>query len=130
MIKMAMQCRDFMQYSGSSLVVAALYAATAFLKHSRTFAGKQTNDFVKEVRRVIFQILEEEDRQIENFLPNVHYKEDEIELLSERKDLYRRQFNNMFVEQVAMDLVDYFKAFDSWHWGLNQLKKFNEMPID
>lgn len=111
-------------------MVAALYASTAFLKHSQTFAGKQTNDFVREIRRIIFQILEEEDRQTETFLPNVHVRPDEIELLAERKDLYRRQFNTMFVEQVAMDLVDYFKAFDAWHCGLNQLKKFHQQPID
>ena len=49
----------------------------------------------------------------------MHFWPDEIELLSERKDLYQRQFNNMFVEQVAMDLVDFFKAFDAWHPGLN-----------
>ena len=110
--------------------MAALYASTAFLKHSQTYAGKQTNDFVREVRRIIFQILDEEDRQTETFLPNVHVRPDEIELLAERKDLYRRQFNTMFVEQVAMDLVDYFKAFDAWHCGLNQLKKFHQLPID
>ena len=49
----------------------------------------------------------------------MYVRPEEIELLAERKDLYQRQFNNMFVEQVAMDLVDFFKAFDAWHCGLN-----------
>jgi len=34
------------------------------------------------------------------------------------------------VEKVAMELVDFFKIFDEWHCGLNQLKKFNKVPIE
>jgi hypothetical protein len=29
-----------------------------------------------------------------------------------------------------MDLVDFFKIFDEWHCGLNQLKKFNSIPFE
>ena len=29
-----------------------------------------------------------------------------------------------------MKLVDFFKIFDDWHCGLNQLKKFNKVPIE
>jgi hypothetical protein len=29
-----------------------------------------------------------------------------------------------------MDLVDFYKVFDEWHCGLNQLKKFNRVPIE
>ena len=57
-------------------------------------------------------------------------------LLKEQHDLsdkyqanYLDQFTQDFVEQVAMDLVDFFKIFDQWHCGLNQLKKFNPVPF-
>ena len=29
-----------------------------------------------------------------------------------------------------MQLVDFYKEFDDWHCGLNQLKKFNRSPIE
>jgi len=29
-----------------------------------------------------------------------------------------------------MKLVDFFKVFDDWHCGLNQLKKFNRIPFE
>ena len=29
-----------------------------------------------------------------------------------------------------MKLVDFYKVFDDWHCGLNQLKKFNKIPIE
>ena len=34
-------------------------------------------------------------------------------------NIYQNQFSQDFVEQVAMDLVDFFKIFDNWHCGLN-----------
>ena len=42
---------------------------------------------------------------------------------------YQNQFCQEFIEQVAMDLVDFYKIFDQWHCGLNQLKKFNPIPF-
>lgn len=44
-------------------------------------------------------------------------------------NIYQNQFDQDFVEQVAMDLVDFYKIFDDWHCGLNQLKKFNQAPF-
>ena len=29
-----------------------------------------------------------------------------------------------------MELIDFFKIFDEWHCGLNQLKKFNKIPVE
>ena len=33
--------------------------------------------------------------------------------------LYLNQHASEFVEQIAMNLVDFFKMFDQWHCGLN-----------
>ena len=43
---------------------------------------------------------------------------------------YQNQFTKEKIEKIAMDLVDFFKIFDEWHCGLNQLKKFNKVPIE
>lgn len=40
-------------------------------------------------------------------------------------NLYQSQYYLKFIEKIAIDLVDFEKNFDSWHCGLNQLRKFN-----
>lgn len=60
LLKMAIQCVDFSPYSQPILTAAALYASTAFLKHSVEFAGVQTDKFTEEVRLIINQIICEE----------------------------------------------------------------------
>ena len=57
--KMAIQCVDFSAYSPSVLALSAIYAATAFLKHSRTYCCPATSSFCTEVRAIIFEVLEE-----------------------------------------------------------------------
>lgn len=44
--------------------------------------------------------------------------------------VYKKQFCQDNIEQIAMKLIDFFKIFDDWHCGLNQLKKFNKVPIE
>jgi hypothetical protein len=39
------------------------------------------------------------------------------------------QFCKKFVQQVSMDIVDFFMTFNEWHCGLNQLKKFNQQEF-
>ena len=114
LIKMSVQCIDFSLYSPSVMVVSALYAATAFVKHSKTFSSEQTNQFCSFVRAQLFEILEED------------FEHQQICLSKEMcADDYLEQLCPEFVEHIAMDLVDFFKVFDEWHCGLNQLKKFN-----
>jgi ABC-type transporter MlaC component len=69
--KMAIQCADFCPYSPSTLVVASLYSATAFLKHSQQFGSEDTDRFCSEVRRIIFSITEDE-KQENNFFLQKH----------------------------------------------------------
>ena len=42
--------------------MAALYAATAFLKHSKVHGSKETSKFCTEARKALFEILEEDFR--------------------------------------------------------------------
>jgi hypothetical protein len=55
--KMSIQCIDFSSYSPSVVVLASLYAATAFVKHSKTYKGDFTSRFCQQVRKVIFDLL-------------------------------------------------------------------------
>ena len=54
LVKMAVQCIDFVHYSQSTLVIASIYASTAFLKHSEDFGGDDTNKVINEIRKIIF----------------------------------------------------------------------------
>ena len=37
LIKMSVQCADFLPYSSSTMTISAMYSATAFLKHSKDY---------------------------------------------------------------------------------------------
>ena len=43
---------------------------------------------------------------------------------------YRKQFSQENIEKLATNVIDFFKVFDQWHCGLNQLKKFNKLPYE
>ena len=139
LIKMSLQHVDFQCYPASATVLAAFYAATAFLKHSKNHEVQATSPFCSEVRKVIFTILDEDQKAITNFQADKSFIMNLDESLkpskatsAEQKSLlqqYARYFSKEQVEKIAMDLVDFFKIFDDWHCGLNQLKKFNKVPI-
>lgn len=123
LIKMAMQCLDFCHYSPSQLVIASIYASTAFIKHSKQFSSNDTIDFTYQVRQIIFECIEQDKQTL---IDNVA-KETRR---APGGDNYLNQFNPAYVEQVAMYLVDFYKMFDTWHCGLNQLKKFHPTPFE
>lgn len=68
MIKMSIQCNDFQSYSPSILVIASLYASTAFVKHSKTYKGDFTNKFCQYIRQIIFEILQEDYTAVQSVL--------------------------------------------------------------
>jgi hypothetical protein len=127
LVKMSLQCLDFCAYSPSIVVLSSLYASTAFVKHSKTYRGDFTSKFCQLVRKVIFDLLTEEVEEQKKSVENSYIKNKIIENVSEN---FMHQHTSQFVEQIAMDLVDFFKMFDSWHPGLNQLKKFNAIPFE
>jgi hypothetical protein len=43
---------------------------------------------------------------------------------------YAKQFTQENIESIAMQLIDFFNIFNEWHCGLNQLRKFNKVPIE
>lgn len=57
LVRMAMQCVDFCLYSYSTLVMAAIYASTAFLKHSKAYQSEDCALFCTHLRQIIFQLL-------------------------------------------------------------------------
>ena len=141
LIKMGMQNVDFCDYSPSILVISSFYAATAFLKNSKKHGSTETSNFCQDCRKTIFSILSQELRDHENFLNLDSFsktleskfkrsrsptKNQSVNLMS----VYKKQFCNDKIESIAMKLIDFFKIFDDWHCGLNQLKKFNKVPIE
>ena len=54
LVKMCMQSVYFCRYSQPLIVISAIYAATAFLKHSKEYGNfETTNHFVKKLRDII-----------------------------------------------------------------------------
>ena len=70
LVKMAMQNNEFTVNSPSTLVIAALYAATAFLKHSKAHSSKDKIKFCTDARKAIFDLLEEDGIDIKKFEGN------------------------------------------------------------
>jgi len=60
LVKMSIQNVEYCKWSQSIVTLAALYAATAFLKHSRKYECQETSIFCTEVRKLIFKILQAE----------------------------------------------------------------------
>ena len=67
---MTIQSKDFCKYSKSILVISAIYAATAFLKHSLEYSGDDANILVNEIRQIIFNTLETEKKHLDFIIPN------------------------------------------------------------
>lgn len=68
LIKMSIQNIEFQRYSQSVVVASSLYAATAFMKHSKKHEGPETTKVCGDVRKVIFDMLAEEVKTQSGFL--------------------------------------------------------------
>lgn len=68
LIKMSIQNIDFQRYSQSIVVIASLYASTAFLKHSKKHEGPETTKFCIEARKTIFEVVNQEVEAQSKFL--------------------------------------------------------------
>ena len=73
LVKMAIQNIDFQKHSQSIIVLASLYAATAFLKHSKKHESSDTNKFCTELRRLIFELLQSEAAEQGVFTESQHF---------------------------------------------------------
>ena len=113
-------------------MLAAFYAATAFLKHSKKHDAAVTGPFCSEVRKLIFSILDEDQKAIAQFHSDKAFMaqfdqklqgtpQGKMKVADEKNILkeYSKEFTKEKVEKIAMDLVDFFKLFDDWHCGLN-----------
>jgi hypothetical protein len=126
LIKMSMQCLDFSSYSPSIVTLSSIFASTAFVKHAKTLKNNHTTMFCKLVRKIIFEILSEELEEQTKAIQSYHSTN---VIIDNVKENYLNQHTSKFVEQIAMDLVEFYKIFDSWHPGRNHLKKFNPAPF-
>ena len=73
LVKMAIQNIEFQKHSQSIIVLAAMYAATAFLKHSKKHESSDTNKFCTELRRLIFELLQSEAAEQGVFTESQHF---------------------------------------------------------
>lgn len=89
--KMAVQCVEFCPYSPSVLVLASLYASTAFLKHSQQYHSDETTRFCSEVRQIIFEIHQEELNQQSGFLNR--FQKQHPEITDMHMNIYQNQFS-------------------------------------
>ena len=76
-----MQNIDFCKYSPSILVISAFYASTAFLKHAKLYESPQTSLFCSEVRKIIFEIVKEDQNDLKTYINKNKVNED-IELFN------------------------------------------------
>ena len=142
LVKMAMQNNSFTRQSPSVVTISAFYAATGFLKNSKKHNQTETARFCAQVRKVVLELVEEDSRTAKKFQKNQRFrlqvatklqgrsKSDMDEKMNRVLDTYARQFTQQNIEKTAMRMVEFAKVFDEWHCGLNQLKKFNKVPLE
>ena len=132
LVKMSIQNVEYCKWSPSIVVLASMYAATAFLKHSKKYECTDTSNFCTEVRKLIFTMLSNELTEQNTSFTEAGFLHRCESLPDFKASLvsYQKQFTQETIEEVAMKLVDFLKVFDDWHCGLNQLKKFNRIPFE
>lgn len=87
------------------------------------------------MRRAIVKILRQEQNSLgtQVLADPVFLKRLESRQGAENAQLilasYLSQYTQEVLETAAMQLVDFYRDFDEWHCGLNQLKKFHPCPI-
>ena len=96
LVKMSIQNVEYCKWSPSIVVLACMYAATAFLKHSKKYECSDTSNFCTEVRKLIFTILQNELEEQKKSFNEGGFKE-KTESLRDSESLiqiYQNQFIN------------------------------------
>ena len=109
LVKMALQSIDF-STSSPSIVVTAAFLAAINIRQKKL----GDDDLCKRAKEAVFELAAEDQLAVSG--------SDE---LTRR---YRAQFKAANLSAVAERLEDFFRRFDDWHCGLNQLKRFNKVP--
>jgi len=100
LVKMSIQNVEYCRWSPSIVTLATLYAATAFLKHSRKYECQETSIFCGEVRKLIFKILQTELNETKRTLVQPQF-EKRLNFSQESKrfiQIYQKQFTQETVE--------------------------------
>ena len=107
-------------------MLASFYAATTFLKHSKKFNSAETATFTTEVRKLILKLVSVELADQEKVFAEQGFAGQLQSLPNAEHSIgvYQKQFNEWTIGELASNLIEFYKMFDDWHCGLNQLKKF------
>lgn len=136
-IKMSIQNIDFSRYLPSLVTLSAFKAAVDALRSSKQPASPQADDFCDLMDAEIKRVIEAEQAKLQDFQSDLHFQlvlEEYSNNQNRPADEYiegaQAQLQEPMVQRVASELVEFYKAFDDWHCGLNQLRKFGKAPID
>jgi len=126
LVKMSIQNVEYCKWSPSIVVLASFYAATTFLKHSKKFNSAETATFTTEVRKLILKLVSVELADQEKVFAEQGFTGQLQSLPNAEHSIavYQKQFNEWTIGELASNLIEFYKMFDDWHCGLNQLKKF------
>lgn len=114
LIRMAMQNSTFSVYSNTMLVYTCIQAATTMLQLEKRERGEEHSSFFYTDFKKSFMRMA---KDIEKTIPN-HNKV---------RDLSVAGVNEVNI--LAEKLIEFYKIFDSWHCGLNQLKTFKKLSF-
>ena len=109
--KMALQCVDFAVHS-PSIVVAASFLAAINIRQKKL----SDDEFCSKAKDAVLEMVQDDQNTVAGH--------------EELKQRYRAQFSADNLAAVAEQLEDFFRRFDDWHCGLNQLKRFNKVPYE
>jgi hypothetical protein len=112
LIRMAMQNNQFQTYSNTMLVYSCIQASATMLqlsKHSKESEACFYSDF----RLAFMRMANEVERK---------------NTTSKNRDFTTSGRHE--VNQLAEKLIEFYKIFDSWHCGLNQLRTFKNISFD
>ena len=113
LIRMAMQNNQFSIYSQTMLVYTCFQAAATMLQLSK-YSDETAACFYSDFKLSFMRLANEVER-------------------SSPKSASKRDFSlagRQQVNQLAEKLIEFYKIFDSWHCGLNQLKTFKSLTYD
>lgn len=108
-----MQNVSFSTYSVTMLVYSAIQAATTMLQLEKRSGDESATFFYSDFKKSFQRMANELERGVPG--PN---KARDLSITGRHS-----------VNVLAERLIDFYKSFDSWHCGLNQLKTFKKLTF-
>lgn len=134
LIKMSIQNIDFCKYLPSIVCLASFVGAAKLLRKCKSHTGQ--DDLCDQVEKEVDLIITQELTSSSRFNTECHftkllqdYTGNQCKSAEHYTGHLKTQMNPQTIQQVAGELIEFFNTFDEWHCGLNQLKKFNKVPL-